>query len=518
MSNEPSPPPDEVLKKAFGKSSSTSSLPARIFGQRPSGSNKQSCSRLHIPQLHGRTTSKTGLQPESGSQNDKTPLSLPSTRSTCSNEVSDDMGSDVADMLARLRGGAIDRQREYDQVQLHRISARPGSRASRIAAAQACLSPIQTGGLRRVPVPGSSPASSGHSLSPMSATSPSFCLQQGTLLSLAARRRVTLPGTLEITKPPPQKGIRKLEQGEKIFDLYYWEEVLQEAGDGGKVVVCKPRDSKEQGFNYVMKIRSKESLKNEMGEEEFVRCQLRMLNFSPRPGVMHVHEMLEDDKFYYIVMDKARGGSLFYSLLSEHKDGIMPINAVRNLAKEILEAVALIHREGILHRDIKPDNLVVQLHNDPASPGSKVKKVTIIDFDHADTEFIPHSPTNRRKHCYGTARFNAPEAFLGEYSASSDLYSVGAILYLLLTGRMPYPDNFFDEQDQEAKSPKHTKHMMNKVYEQMQAFRVDLTPGLLGEHEECKDFCQSLIAFEPEDRFESAEEALSHRWFGAEGV
>lgn len=503
--------PDEALRRALGRSSSTSSLPARALGRRLSG-NK---SRLQIPQLQGRATSKTTLYPEPSSQNDKTPLSLPSTRSTCSNEVSDDMGSDVAEMLARLRGGAIDRQREHDHVQQHRVPCRPGSRASRIAAAQACLSQISC---HRSMIPGS-PAwsSTSHSRSPLSATSPSFCLEQGGILSLAARRKVNLPGTLEILKKQ-QKGVRKLEEGQKIYDLYYWEEVLQEAGDGGKVVVCKPRESKEQGFNYVMKIRSKESLKNEMGEEEFVRCQLRMLNFSPRPGVMHVHEMLEDDKFYYIVMDKARGGSLFYSLLSEHKDGIMPINAVRNLAKEILEAVALIHREGILHRDIKPDNLVVQLHNDPASPGSKVKKVTIIDFDHADTEFIPHSPTNRRKHCYGTARFNAPEAFLGEYSASSDLYSVGAILYLLLTGKMPYPDNFFDEQDQEAASPKHTKHMMNKVYEQMKAFRVDLTPGLLGEHEECKEFCQSLIAFEPEDRFESAEEALSHRWFGAEGV
>eukprot|EP00930_Biecheleria_cincta_P055286 TRINITY_DN4161_c0_g1_i2.p1 TRINITY_DN4161_c0_g1~~TRINITY_DN4161_c0_g1_i2.p1 ORF type:complete len:478 (+),score=88.75 TRINITY_DN4161_c0_g1_i2:85-1518(+) len=387
------PLPDEVLKRAFGRSSSTSSLPARALGRRPSGSNKQSCSRLHIPLLHGRTLSKAGLHPETGSQNDITPLSLPSTRSTCSKEeVSDDMGSDVAEMLAKLRGGAIDRHREHDQVQLHRVPARPASRASRIAAAQACLAPIQTG---RRHIPGSSPASG--SRSPMSATSPSFRLEQGTLLSLAARRRVSMPGALEIPKAPPQKGIRKLKEGEKIFDIYYWEEVLQEAGDGGKVVVCKPKDSQEEGFSYVMKIRSKESLQKDMGEEEFVRCQLRMLNFSPRPGVMHVHEMLEDDNFYYIVMDKARGGSLFNSLLSDYKDGVMPLSAVRNLAKEILEAVALTHREGILHRDIKPDNLVVQLHNDPASPGSKVKKVTMIDFDHADTEFSPHSPKNRNR-------------------------------------------------------------------------------------------------------------------------
>lgn len=277
-------------------------------------------------------------------------------------------------------------------------------------------------------------------------------------------------------------------------------------------MVCKPKDSKEAGFGYVMKIRSKESLKKEQGEEEWLRCQRRMLNFTPRQGVMHLHEILEDEHFYYIVMDKAKGGSLFHSLICEYKDGVMPIEAVRNITKEILEAVALIHREGILHRDIKPDNLVVQMHDDPQSPGSKVKKVTIIDFDHADTEFIPNSPTFRKKHTYGTARFNAPEAFLGRYSASSDLYSVGAILYLLLTGKMPYPDDCFAAQDEEPRSPTQRGNVMLKVYELMKMHKLDWTHGLLAEHEDCKDFCQCLIAFDPEDRFASAKDALEHRW------
>jgi len=51
------------------------------------------------------------------------------------------------------------------------------------------------------------------------------------------------------------KKIRSLQEGEKIFDLYYWEKVLQQEGDGGKVVVCRPKDRADEEFNFVMKIK-----------------------------------------------------------------------------------------------------------------------------------------------------------------------------------------------------------------------------------------------------------------------
>lgn len=331
--------------------------------------------------------------------------------------------------------------------------------------------------------------------------------------SLAQRRQLAQPSALEIHPPcEHQKVIRTLEEGEKIYDLYYWEEILQEQGDGGKVVVCKPKESPKEGsFGYVMKIRSKESLRKAQHEDEWLASQLRMLNFPPHMGVMHMHEMLADDQFYYVVMDKAKDGALFHSLLKEYKDGVMPHRAVRNLVKEVLEAVSHLHKNGILHRDIKPDNLVVQLHDDPSSPGGKVKKVALIDFDHADTEFSPLSPSKNR-HYYGTARFNAPESFLGDYSASSDLYSIGAILYLLITGEMPYPDSFF-ELDEEPRSPASNSRWMHQVYDQMKDYTVSYSFPGFEENPACRDCCEKMLAFELDGRFACAEDVLEHAWF-----
>jgi len=308
------------------------------------------------------------------------------------------------------------------------------------------------------------------------------------------------------------KSIRLLREDQKIFDLYSWREVLQEEGDGGKVVVCQSKEASEDGARYVMKIRSKASLRQQCHEEEFRKSQIRMLNFPPHVGVVPLREVLEDELFYYLVMAKADGGNFFYSLVSDFKDGNMPISAVQTLIREILEAVCHVHQQGMLHRDIKPDNLVMQFHEDPLSPTGKSKKVMLIDFDHADPDWCPSSPS-KDHHCYGTLRFNAPETFRGEYSASSDLYSVGAILYLLMAGKLPYRDDIFDQEQRSCDfSPITRGRWLDYVYMQLAQESIDWQCSPWPDQTDCQDFCASLLAFKAADRFRTAEEAMAHRW------
>lgn len=314
------------------------------------------------------------------------------------------------------------------------------------------------------------------------------------------------------------KDIRYLGPDEKIFDLYSWDEVIQETGDGGKVVICKPKDQafRKHACEYVMKIRSKESLRAQEHQAEFRRSQIRMLNFPPHVGVMPLREVLEDDNFYYMIMEKAKGGSFFCALLKDFQDGVMPPKAIKQLMREILEAVNHVHQQGMLHRDIKPDNLVMQLHDDPGSPGGRVKKVMLIDFDHADPDFSPVGPS-RHTSCYGTLRFNAPETFRGNYSAGSDLYSVGTILYLLMTGKMPYDDGIFDTARQGAEqSPKNHSGWMEQLYRQLEDSEIDWQCNPWPDQPECKRFCEALLAFDMQDRPLSALEALGNAWLAAE--
>mmetsp|Transcript_88775 Transcript_88775/g.259454 ORF Transcript_88775/g.259454 Transcript_88775/m.259454 type:complete len:611 (-) Transcript_88775:219-2051(-) len=319
------------------------------------------------------------------------------------------------------------------------------------------------------------------------------------------------------TTSPPQKGIRCLKHDEKIFDLYQWNEVLQEEGDGGKVVVCRPKgESRNEADTFVMKIRSKESLEAQHFGEQFRKSQLRMLNLTPHAGVLPLREVLEDDKFYYIVMEKANGGSLFSSLLSEFQDGVMPASAVQKLMCEILEAVSHVHKQGMLHRDIKPDNLVMQMC-EGEDGRTRVKKVALIDFDHADPEWDPMSPSVRQNEFCGTVQFSAPEAFLGYFSQSSDLYSIGVILYLLMTGKMPYSDEIYQaEIHRRNEMPKRRCVWSNKTAERMQAASIDWDCNPWPEQKLCRNFCKSLLAFDPLMRPVSAEEALRHGWFASQ--
>eukprot|EP00434_Breviolum_minutum_P016134 symbB.v1.2.014218.t1/scaffold1036.1/size142803/5 len=128
----------------------------------------------------------------------------------------------------------------------------------------------------------------------------------------------------------------------------------------------------------------------------------------------------------------AKGGSLFDGLLKQFEDGHMPPKEVRHLMKGILEAVGHIHQQGMLHRDIKPDNLVMRRDDVWGEPGSpkvdgsgKGLRVAIIDFDHADPDYLSkcskQSETPSDYFC-GTVQFSAPEAFFGSFSPASDLH------------------------------------------------------------------------------------------------
>jgi len=315
-----------------------------------------------------------------------------------------------------------------------------------------------------------------------------------------------------------QKSIRHLRADEKIFDLYHWDEVLQEEGDGGKVVVCelKAQRRKNDAEAFVMKIRAKEQLRETHFEEQFRKAQLRMLNFPPHPGVLALREVLEDEKFYYIIMDKANGGNFFPSLLSEFQDGVMPASAVQKLLREILEAVSHVHKQGMLHRDIKPDNLVMQFCDNGEGRCGTVKKVALIDFDHADPDWNPSTATWRQNEFCGTVQFSAPEAFMGYFSQSSDLYSVGVILYLLMTGKMPYADEIYDEEIKRRDSAR-GQHCVwsNTTVERMKASTIDWDCNPWPEQKQCRSFCSGLLAFDPLMRPASADEALNHIWFSA---
>mmetsp|Transcript_8103 Transcript_8103/g.18626 ORF Transcript_8103/g.18626 Transcript_8103/m.18626 type:complete len:512 (-) Transcript_8103:78-1613(-) len=328
--------------------------------------------------------------------------------------------------------------------------------------------------------------------------------------------RSPTPLPLQLPRFDPDREIRMMDEKEKIFDLYTWNKVLQEEGDGGKVVVCEPKPIHEDVpfRTYVMKMRSKKSLREAAMEEQFRKSLVSLLNLPEHAGVLPLQEVLEDNQFYYIVMEQATGGSFFGGLLKDYEDGVMPPGEVCRLMRGILEAIGHVHRQGLLHRDLKPDNLVMRLRDDDMSPTGKSRQVAIIDFDHADPDYKTTAKTTTScEYFCGTVYFSAPEAFLGFFSPASDLYSIGIILYLLMAGRMPFDNAMFQEEMSVLQQSPKSKSWMKNIYKRLQTEQIDWRCDPWPSQPLCCSFCKWLLAFEPGKRPASADEALQHEWF-----
>lgn len=334
-------------------------------------------------------------------------------------------------------------------------------------------------------------------------------------------KRQTRDNGLKVTTEGEIRRIRPLPEGKKIFDLYYWDEVIQETGCGGKVVVCSPKSeecttsprspfsgskSKVARGSHVMKIKSKVELRKNGEEEIFRKANLKMLNLPPHVGILPLYEVLEDDAHFFVVMEKANGGSLLSSLLEECPDGVMPELVVMRLMKEILSAIAHLHQQGILHKDIKADNLVVEVNDEPTSPGGKIRTVKLIDFDLSDPDWVPDSPGTHGHNWAGTKQNSAPETFRGTFSQQSDLYSAGTILYLLMTGRWPHNEDLFGDMEFDED--------VRAISQRMAMVNIDWNDSCWSHHPSCQDFCKWLLDFDPAQRPASAVVAARHEWFG----
>jgi tRNA A-37 threonylcarbamoyl transferase component Bud32 len=203
-------------------------------------------------------------------------------------------------------------------------------------------------------------------------------------------------------------------------------ELLEELGRGAMGVVYRAQDPVIGRTVAVKTMRLSEQGTGLTREELIARFQTeaQAAGRLSHPNIVVVYDAGEEDGLFYITMELVEGRSL-QALLDEKQS--FPLPRVLRLMEQICSALEFAHQRSIVHRDIKPANLML-------TPDDTVK---ITDFG---TAKILQFGTAQTAHVIGTPSYMSPEQVKGKsVDGRSDLFSVGVILYELVTGEKPFP-------------------------------------------------------------------------------
>ncbi len=164
-----------------------------------------------------------------------------------------------------------------------------------------------------------------------------------------------------------------------------------------------------------------EDQKAEFKERFFIEA--RAAGGLKHPNIVVIHELGEADGAPYMAMEFVEGGSLA-KLMKER--GPLPLDETIAITRQVALGLAYAHGKGVIHRDVKPDNILLD----------KNGRVVITDFGAAH---MHSSELTRTGEVLGTPHYMSPEQILGDPAdGRSDLFSLGVVFYLLLTGRRPF--------------------------------------------------------------------------------
>lgn len=230
-----------------------------------------------------------------------------------------------------------------------------------------------------------------------------------------------------------QEFIQKNPQ--RFHDVY---EVQRQLGKGsfGTVYLVSHRTQVDQNKEKrvrVCKIISKLKAKEAKTSEAKVREEFAVLKQLDHPHVLRIFEDFEDDENFYLVMEQCRGGDLgAYVKRLEPMDAYSYEFWVSKVMQHTLSAIAYCHSKAVIHKDLKPENVMLSTTRD--TPVAQMH-VVVVDFGLAE---VFANSTDRSDVVSGTPPYMAPEVWQGNFSKSCDVWSAGCMLFFLLSGRLPF--------------------------------------------------------------------------------
>jgi eukaryotic-like serine/threonine-protein kinase len=271
---------------------------------------------------------------------------------------------------------------------------------------------------------------------------------------------------------------KELASGEKL-DQY---EIIDRVARSGMATVYRARDW-ENGSVVALKVPHFECESDLVFHQRFLREE-QIGQRLDHPAVIKVFKPREKSRVY-LAMEYVAGELLSDRLQRETR---LPIETAVAIAGQIAEALSYLHEHKVVHRDLKPANVMIQ-------PDGSVK---LIDFGIAMDATLRKMTWAHMSHTLGTPDYMAPEQIKGlRGDARTDIYSLGAMLYEMLTGQVPFPaENVFAEM----------RSKLSDDPDPPRRLRPEIPPEL-------EEVVLRALERSPNDRFESAfelREALAH--------
>ncbi|EEQ38806.1 putative serine threonine-kinase [Clavispora lusitaniae] len=260
----------------------------------------------------------------------------------------------------------------------------------------------------------------------------------------------------------------------------------------GAFATVKKVIERSTGDSYAVKIINRRRAIHAGGKGAMlgVNRELEILRKLDHPNIVKLKSFYEDIENYYLVMELVPGGDLMDFVAA---NGAIGEDATQVITRQVLDGIAYVHKLGISHRDLKPDNILI-MQDDPIL-------VKITDFGLAK---ISDNATFMKTFC-GTLAYVAPEVITGKYDHSQDspvnysnlvdIWSLGCLVYVLLTSHLPFNGKTQTQMFQKIKSGEYHESPLNSY---------KISP-------EGRDFLNRCLQVDPRNRI-VAEDAIKHPW------